>query len=123
MKKIIPIVLIALILAAAAAYGNSKDYYMWNATNKYLKRERCLWMIDGYLGAAETLKMLRTSPPRAKTAEEYLLEQIPDLHIEDYAKMIVCQIELFYAQGKFREALFPTIFAAAVVEIAKEGKE
>ncbi|MBA7579660.1 hypothetical protein ES708_21534 [subsurface metagenome] len=37
--------------------------------------------------------------------------------------MIVCQIELFYAQGKFREALFPTIFAAAVVEIAKEGKE
>lgn len=86
MKKIIPIVLIALILAAAAAYGDSKDYYMWNAINKYLKRERCLWMIDGYLGAAETLKMLRTSPPRAKTAEEYLLEQIPDLRIEDYAK-------------------------------------
>ncbi|HUV08998.1 MAG TPA: hypothetical protein VMX75_14795 [Spirochaetia bacterium] len=47
----------------------------------------------------------------------------PDLCVEDYAKMIMLQIELFYTQGKFREAGFPTVFAAAVIAIEKEGEK
>ncbi len=118
MKKIIPLVLISLILMAAAGYGN--DYHLWNLTGTYEKKAKCLWTIKGYFGAVETLKILMISLPwiSLKTAEEYLLEQIPDLCMEDYAKMIMLQIELFYMQGKFREAGFPTVFAAAVIEIA-----
>jgi len=123
MKKIIPLVSLALLLVVAAAgYGN--DHNLWNLTGTYEKKARCLLMIKGYLGAVETLKMLMVSPPRSslKTAEECLLEQIPDICMEDFAKMIMLQIELFYMQGKFREAGFSTVFAAAVVEIAKEAK-
>ena len=123
MRKIIPVVLISLILVAAAGYGN--DYTLWNLTGTYEKEARCLLMIKGYLGAVETLKILMVSRPlfSLKTAGEYLLEQVPDLCPEDYAKMIMLQIELFYMQGKFREASFSTVFAAAVVEIAKEAED
>jgi len=124
MKKIIPVVLISLLLMAAAAYGNSKDYRRWTLTTPRGKTGQCLIMIKGYLGAVETLKILMISTPLVslKTAEECLLEQIPDICMEDYAKMIMLQIELFYIQGKFREADFSTVFAAAVVEIAVEAE-
>ena len=133
MKKIIPLVFISLLLVAATSYGN--DYRHWNLTGTYEKKAKCLWMIKGYLSAVETIKMLMVSleSRRAeeaslpwislKTAEEYLLEQIPDLCMEDYAKIIMLQIELFYMQGKFREASFSTVFAAAVIEIANKMPE
>jgi len=125
MKKIIPLVSLALLLVVAAAgYGNSKDYWLWNRAGTYEKKAKCLLMIKGYLGAVETLKMLMVSPPRSslKIAGECLLEQIPAICMEDFAKMVMLQIELFYMQGKFHEADFSTVFAAAVVEIAKEAK-
>jgi len=133
MKKIIPIVLISLILGTAAGYGN--DYHLWNLTGTYDKKAKCLLMIKGYLSAVETIKMLMVSLENMrveedslpwislKTAEKYLLEQIPDLCMEDYAKMIMCQIEILYMQGKFQEASFSTVFAAAIIEIANKMPE
>jgi len=118
MKKIIVIVLISLILGAAAGYGDSSQlqYRRWNLASRFNKQAECLLMIKGYLSAIEILKMASL-----ESAEEYLLEQIPDLRMEEYAKLIMYHIEIMYMEGQFREADFPTVFAAAVIEIA-EGK-
>jgi len=115
MKKTIVVVLISLILGAAAGYADTSQYRHWKMSNKYLKQAECLLMVKGYLAAIEILK---TSVVSLESAEKYLLCQIPDLRMEDYAKMIMYHIELFYMEGKFREASFPVIFAAAVIEIA-----
>lgn len=129
MKKVIVIVLISLILGAAAGHGDESKlfYWRWNLTGKYEKEFHCLLMIRGYLGAIEVIKMSIISPEimgteeaSLKTVEEYLLKQIPDLRMEEYAKLVMYHIEIMYMEGKFREADFPTVFAAAVLEIANE---